>query len=77
MESKTITFQRPSLARISISVLLSTIVSCMSGSDRKCDLRLLSPKARETASCPLTLGTSPDKKVQWKSGLTSPNYQTH
>lgn len=35
----------------------------MSGSDRKCDLRPLSPNARETASWPLTLGTSPYESI--------------
>ena len=32
----------------------------MSGSDLRCVLRFLSPNARETASCPFTLATSPD-----------------
>lgn len=59
-----LTFQRPSLARMRISVLLSMVVSSISGSDLKCDLRLLSPNARETASCPLTLGTSPNKDAK-------------
>ena len=54
------TFHKPSLARMRSSVSESTKASWISGSDRRCDLRLLSPKARETASRPLTLGTSPE-----------------
>jgi len=55
------TFQSPSLARIRKSISTSTSVLCTSGSDRKWDFRLLSPNARATASCPFTLGTSPER----------------
>ena len=55
-----ITFHRPSLASTRISVSESTSAFCTSGSDRKCVLRFLSPKALETASWPLTLATSPN-----------------
>lgn len=58
------TFHKPSLARMrtSVSAVISALV--MSGSELKCDLRFLSPKARETANWPFTLATSPDMKKQ-------------
>lgn len=46
---------------MSSSASESTSCAHISGSDRKCDLRLLSPKALETANWPFTLGTSPDE----------------
>ena len=54
------TFHRPLLAR-----MISSVSASISGSDLKCDLRFLSTKARETASCPFTLATSPEiKKIK-------------
>lgn len=58
------TFHRPSLARIIRSVSEIISAAFISGSDRKWDLRFLSPKARETASCPLTLATSPSERIK-------------
>lgn len=54
-----VTFHRPSLARMRTSVSESIFADLMSGSDRRCDFRFLSPNARETASWPFTRATSP------------------
>lgn len=55
-----LTFHKPSLARMRKSVSTSISAGVTSGSDRRCVFRFLSPKARETASWPFTLATSPD-----------------